>query len=35
MVWPVDVDTTLGGVHRMTRRRSGENTAVEFKNKIP
>jgi hypothetical protein len=33
-IWSVDVDTALGGVHRLTRRRSGENTAVEFKRKI-
>jgi hypothetical protein len=34
-VGSVDVDTALDGVHRITRWRSGGNTMVEFKRKIP
>jgi hypothetical protein len=34
-IWSVDVDTALGGVHRLTRWCSGKNTVVEFKRNIP
>lgn len=35
MIWSIDVDTALGGIHRLTRWCSGENTMIEFKRKIP